>query len=388
MVYPLRRMVTRSSATTDIKERAEMNKHHLMAPGPTPVPHRVLEAMARPLIHHRTREFEAHFEGARRGLEWLFRTSGDVITLAASGTGGMEAAVANLLSPGDSALVIEGGKFGERWTELCAAYAVEADVLEVEWGRSVDLSVLETRLERGGHKALLMQASETSTGAKHDVQAVARVVRERSPDTLVVVDAITALGVYDLKTEEWDLDAVITGSQKALMLPPGLAFVWLSERARRAASESTSPRYYFDLEIERKSQMKNTTAWTPAISLLAGLAVALDMMREEGLENVFARHARLGAGDGSGCSSDGPRHISPRLEERGRHRRLRTRGSGREGDSAEDAGRARGDHRRWPGCLERQDFPDRASGVCRFLRRADGGRRAGIDPGRSGLFTG
>ena len=282
-----------------------MNKPHLMAPGPTPVPHRVLEAMARPLIHHRTREFEAHFEGARRGLEWLFQTSGDVITLAASGTGGMEAAVANLLSPGDSALVIEGGKFGERWTELCAAYGIEADVLEVEWGRSVDLESLEARLGRGGHKALLMQASETSTGAKHDVRAVARVVRERSPDTLVVVDAITALGVYDLKVEEWDLDAVITGSQKALMLPPGLAFAWLSERAWRAAAESASPRYYFDLEIERKSQMKNTTAWTPAISLLAGLSVALDMMREEGLENIFARHARLARATGAAVEALG-----------------------------------------------------------------------------------
>ncbi len=276
------------------KERGEkMNKKHLMAPGPTPVPHRVFEAMSRPLIHHRTPEFEAHFEGARRGLEWLFQASGDVITLAASGSGGMEAAVANLLSPGDSALVIEGGKFGERWTELCAAYRIEADVLKVEWGRSVGLDELEERLARGGHKALLMQASETSTGAKHDVQSVARIVRERSPDTLVVVDAITALGVYDLKTDEWDIDVVITGSQKALMLPPGLAFVWMSERAWRATSESTSPRYYFDLSIERKSQMKNTTAWTPAISLLAGLAVVLDMMREEGLENIFARHARL-----------------------------------------------------------------------------------------------
>ena len=282
-----------------------MNKHHLMAPGPTPVPHQVLEAMARPLIHHRTREFEAHFERTRRGLEWLFQTSGDVITLAASGSGGMEAAVANLLSPGDSALVIEGGKFGERWTELCAAYGIEADVLEVEWGRSVDLNVLEARLKRGGHKALLMQASETSTGAKHDTQAVARLVRERSPGTLVVVDAITALGVYDLKVDEWDLDAVITGSQKALMLPPGLAFVWLSERAWSAASESTSPKYYFDLEIERKSQMKNTTAWTPAISLLAGLAVALDMMREEGLENIFARHALLARATGAAVEAMG-----------------------------------------------------------------------------------
>ena len=282
-----------------------MNKHHLMAPGPTPVPHRVLEAMARPLIHHRTRAFEAHFEGARRGLKWLFQTSGDVITLAASGSGGMEAAVANLLSPGESALVVEGGKFGERWTALCAAYGVEADVLKVEWGRSVDLGALEARLERGGHRALLMQASETSTGAKHDVRAVARVVRERSPETLVVVDAITALGVYDLKTEEWDLDVVITGSQKALMLPPGLAFVWLSARAWRAASKSTSPRYYFDLEMERRSQMKNTTAWTPAISLLSGLAVALDMMREEGLENVFARHAQLARATGAAVETLG-----------------------------------------------------------------------------------
>ena len=364
-----------------------MNKHHLMAPGPTPVPHRVLEAMARPLIHHRTREFEAHFEGARRGLEWLFQTSGDVITLAASGSGGMEAAVANLLSPGDSALVIEGGKFGERWTELCAAYGVEADVLEVEWGRSVDMGALEARLERGGHKALLMQASETSTGAKHDTRAVARVVREKSPDTLVVVDAITALGVYDLKAEEWDLDVVITGSQKALMLPPGLAFVWLSERAWRAAPVSTSPKYYFDLNIERKSQMKNTTAWTPAISLLAGLPVALDMMREEGLENVFATACAIGAGDGGGRRGSGSHHFSPRLEERGAHRRLRARGSGRKGDSPKNAGCARGDHRRRAGRPERQDFPDRTPGVCGFLRRAGHNRRAGVDPRRPGLFT-
>ncbi len=297
-----------------MKERTrKMNKPRLMAPGPTPAPPRVLEAMARPLTHHRARAFEARFGEIRRGLEWLFQTEGEVVTLAASGSGGMEAAVANLLSPGDSALVVEGGKFGERWTEICAAYGVEADVLKVEWGRSVDPGELEARLARGGHRALLMQASETSTGARHDARAAARIVREKSPDTLVVADAITALGVYDLQPEAWGLDAVVTGSQKALMLPPGLAFVWLSERAWRAADNSRSPRRYFDLTIERRSQRRNTTAWTPAISLLEGLGAALDMMREEGLESIFARHALLARATGAAVEAMGL-EIFPRDE--------------------------------------------------------------------------
>ncbi len=273
-----------------------MHKYHLLAPGPTPVPSRVLEAMARPLRHHRTKDFEALFEEVRSGLSWLYQSEGDVIMLAASGSGGMEASAANLLSPGDSALVVEGGKFGERWVEICRAYGFQTDVISVEWGRSVDLGEVESRLKASGHRAVFVQASETSTGAKHDVRQLAEVVRRTSPETLVVVDAITALGVYDLRPEEWGLDAVITGSQKALMLPPGLAFVWLSERAWAAAEKARSPRYYFDLRIERKSQAKNTTAWTPAISLVEGLRVALEMMRGEGLENIFARHARLSGG--------------------------------------------------------------------------------------------
>ncbi len=273
-----------------------MRKYHLLAPGPTPVPSRVLEAMARPLRHHRTKDFEALFEEVRSGLSWLYQSEGDVIMLAASGSGGMEASAANLLSPGDSALVVEGGKFGERWVEICRAYGFQTDVISVEWGRSVDLGEVESRLKASGHRAVFVQASETSTGAKHDVRQLAEVVRCTSPETLVVVDAITALGVYDLRPEEWGLDAVITGSQKALMLPPGLAFVWLSERAWAAAEKARSPRYYFDLRIERKSQAKNTTAWTPAISLVEGLRVALEMMRSEGLENIFARHARLSGG--------------------------------------------------------------------------------------------
>lgn len=282
-----------------------MRKYHLLAPGPTPVPPEVLEAMARPLMHHRTKDFEALFEEVRDGLSWLYQAGGDVITLAASGSGGMEATVANLLSPGEKALIVEGGKFGERWVEICTAYGVETDVLSVEWGRSVSVDEVEARLKAGGHRALFVQASETSTGAKHDVQKIAETVRRVSPDTLIGVDAITALGVYDIRPAEWDLDAVITGSQKALMLPPGLAFVWLSGRAWAAAEASRSPRYYFDLRIERKSQAKNTTAWTPAISLVAGLKVALDMMRKEGLENIFGRHARLAAGTRAAFSALG-----------------------------------------------------------------------------------
>jgi len=273
-----------------------MRKYHLLAPGPTPVPPQVLEAMARPLVHHRTKEFEALFAEVRAGLSWLHQDKGDVILLAASGTGGMEAAVANLLSPGDVALVVEGGKFGERWTEICRAYGIAADVLRVEPGYCLRLDEMESRLDPSRHKAVFVQASETSTGAKHDVQALGALLRKKAPDTLLAVDAITALGVYDLRPAEWGIDVLVSGSQKAMMLPPGLATLWLSERGWAAAAKSRSPRYYFDLRIERKVQAKNTTAWTPAISLIVGLKVALEMMRAEGLPDIFKRHSRLAAG--------------------------------------------------------------------------------------------
>ena len=263
-----------------------MKNNHLLAPGPTPVPQPVLEAMAKPLFHHRTSEFESHFAEIRSGLEWLYQVQSDVITLASSGTGGMEACVSNLLSVGEKALVVEGGKFGERWTEICQAYGVVPDVLSVVPGRSVNINDLEARLLEAKHSAVLIQASETSTGSKHDIEAVSNAVKKVSPDTLLVVDAITALGVYEVQPENWELDAVITGSQKALMLPPGLAFVWLSKKAWNRTEQSNCPSYYFDLQIERESQKKNTTAWTPAISLIMGLKSALLMMQEEGLENI------------------------------------------------------------------------------------------------------
>tara|TARA_B100000686_G_scaffold34131_1_gene35712 strand:- start:10832 stop:11971 length:1140 start_codon:yes stop_codon:yes gene_type:complete len=270
-----------------------MKKNHLLAPGPTPVPQPVLEAMAKPLFHHRTSEFESHFADIRDGLEWLYQVKSDVISLASSGTGGMEACVSNLLSVGEKVLVVEGGKFGERWSEICQAYGVIPDVLSVIPGHSVNITDLEAKLIEGNYSAVLIQASETSTGSKHDIQGVSQSIKKASPDTLLVVDAITALGVYDVQPEDWGLDAVVTGSQKALMLPPGLAFVWLSENAWKRTEKSNCPSYYFNLEIERKSQKKNTTAWTPAISLMMGLKVALSMMQEEGLEKIYQRHAKL-----------------------------------------------------------------------------------------------
>lgn len=273
-----------------------MRKSYLFAPGPTPIPSEVLLAMARPIIHHRTKEFEAAFAQVREGLQWLFQTRQDVLTLASSGTGAMEAAVANVVSPGDTVLVVNGGKFGERWLKLCRTYGAKVTELKVEWGEAVDPAQIEEALGRAPAdapiRAVYLQASETSTGVAHPVRAIAEICRRRE-DTLCVVDAITALGVFDLQTDAWGLDIVIAGSQKALMLPPGLAFLSVSEKAWRRLAVATAPRFYFDLKRERDNQQKNQTAYTPAISLILGLRESLRLMREEGLEQIFARHHLL-----------------------------------------------------------------------------------------------
>ena len=206
-----------------------MLKRYLLAPGPTPVPPEVLLAMARPMFHHRAPEFDKVFAEVREGLKWLFQTKNNVLMLAASGTGGMEGSVSNFLSPGDKALTINGGKFGERWTKLCKTFGAEVTEIKVEWGRAVDPRAVADALKKDpGIKAVYVQASETSTGVAHDIKALAEIVKPYG-ETILVVDAITALGVFDIKTDEWGIDVVITGSQKALMLPPGLAFVSVSD---------------------------------------------------------------------------------------------------------------------------------------------------------------
>jgi aspartate aminotransferase-like enzyme len=287
-----------------------MLKKYLLAPGPTPVPPEVLLAMAQPIIHHRTPQFEAVFAEVQSGLQRLFQTRQDVLILASSGTGAMEAAVINTTSPGDRVIVVNGGKFGERWGKIAAAYGLQVTELKVEWGQAVEPDAVARALrEYPETRLVLTQASETSTTALHPVEAVARVTR--GSDALLVVDGITAVGVLDLPMDALGIDMLITGSQKALMLPPGLAFLALSERAWAAAGASKTPRFYFDLKRERDNQRLHTTAWTPAISLVSGLHVALKMMFDEELANVYARHERLARATRAAAQSLGLRLVAP-----------------------------------------------------------------------------
>ena len=270
-----------------------MLKKQLFSPGPTPVPERVLLAMAGPMIHHRDPAYEDLFQEVREGLQYVFQTKNEVLVLASSGTGAMEGAVCNTLSPGDEALVVRGGKFGERWGEICEAYGVNYSPIDVVWGEAVDPALIEKALDaQPSIKAVFVQASETSTGVMHPIKEIADIVKKRD-GTIMVVDAISALGVSDLPMDQWGLDVVISGSQKAFMLPPGLAFVALSPKAWGFVDKSTLPKFYFNFKKEAASTQKNQSQFTPAISLVVGLREALRMFKEEGLENVFKRHERL-----------------------------------------------------------------------------------------------
>lgn len=269
-----------------------MKKEYLMTPGPTTVPERVLLAMAKPIIHHRMPVFADVLAEVRQGLKKLFRTEQEVLIFAASGTGAMEASVSNLLSPGDKALCIRGGKFGERWANICSAYGIVPINIDVEWGKAVDPDVVDSALKKDKDiKIVFGQATETSTGVKHPVKELAEVVRKN--DRLIVIDGITGVGVFDIRMDEWGIDGLLTGSQKALMLPPGLAMLALSERAMKQAETSKCPKFYFNITREVKKLKENSTLFTPAVSLIIGLKESLAMMFEERLENVFARHEKL-----------------------------------------------------------------------------------------------
>jgi aspartate aminotransferase-like enzyme len=249
--------------------------------------------MARPVLYHRAPAFMECLKETQENLKWLFQTKQTVVQLAGSGTIAMEAAVTNFLRQGDKAVVIRGGKFGERWGKILTAYGIECVNIDVEWGRSVDAQVVAAALDKDpAIRAVYATASETSTGVKHDVEGIAKVVRGRN-DVLLCVDAITAIGVFDVPMDKWGLDVVVLGSQKALMLPPGLAMVAASEKAWKANERANLPRFYTDLGRERKSQEKGETAFTPAVSLIVGLQESLRMLKEETLEGVWNRHERL-----------------------------------------------------------------------------------------------
>jgi len=280
-------------------------KQYLMTAGPTPVPPEVSQAMAAPMLYHRAPAFDALYERVLGRLPLVFRTANPVLAFAASGSGAMESAVANLVRPGTRALACAAGKFGERWIGLCEAYGADLVRHEPGWGVRFEPAELERLLaERPGTEVVFATLSETSTGVVHDIQALAEVVRAH--DALFVVDAVSGLGAARLEQDAWGVDVVVAGSQKALMTPPGLAFASVSERAlEHAVATASEGRYYFDWARTAKSQAKGTSPFTPAVSLFLGLDVALGMIEAEGMEDVWARHDLLARAARAGVAALG-----------------------------------------------------------------------------------
>jgi aspartate aminotransferase-like enzyme len=252
-----------------------IHKTRLFTPGPTPLLPAAQFAMAAADIHHRTPEFRALFLKVLAQLKVFVGTKNDVLLLSCSGTGAMEASVSNLTSPGDKVLVLTAGKFGERWTGLAKAFGCEPDVVSAPYGETFDLDVIRKAL-KPEHRVVYMQATETSTAVRHDVQAIAALIKDAGSDALLVVDGITGLGTTHFDVDGWGIDILIGGSQKAVMIPPGLAYLSVSEKAWAAMEKAKSPRYYFDLRKERKNAAKGESAYTPAVALIAGLGAALD----------------------------------------------------------------------------------------------------------------
>jgi serine---pyruvate transaminase len=287
-----------------------MHKYRLMSPGPTPIPPEVSAAGALPIIHHRTPEFGEVFTRVNQNLRKVFLTENDIFTYAASGTGAFEGAIQNLFSPGDRVLVVNNGNFGNRWVKMSKAFGLQVTELEYGWGVKADNDEVAEALGKDPEiKAAICVLSETSTGTVNDVEGFARA----TGDVISIVDAVSGLGACPLRTDEWGVDVVVAGSQKALMTPPGLGFVSVSERAMRAHEESTMPRFYFDWTAAKKAYAKEPaqTAWTPAVSLIIQLDGALQQLLEEGVENVFERHVLLGRAaregiKGMGLSLFGP----------------------------------------------------------------------------------
>jgi len=289
-----------------------MRKQYLMTPGPTPVPSEVLLAQARPMIHHRTPEFDGVVKNCAEGLKYIFQTEeSDVLIFASSGTGAMESAIANCFCAGDKVLVTVNGKFGQRMQQISKAYGLDVHVLEYGWQQVVNpADIAEFLKANPDTRGVVVTQSETSSGVLNDVQAVGAIVRDY-PECVFIVDSITGIGAVECKTDEWGLDVVMTGSQKGLMLPPGLAAASVSPKAWRAYERSTLPKFYFDWKKYKKSLADNTTPFTPAVSLMIGLNESIKLMREEGIENIIARHARLAEATRKGCEALGLELFAP-----------------------------------------------------------------------------
>jgi serine---pyruvate transaminase len=284
-----------------------LTKKYLFTPGPTPVPPQVLAAMGEPVVHHRSPDFKPIYESCLARLREVCRTEQEVLLFASSGTGAFESAVQNLVSPGEPHLVVSAGSFGERWATMTAAYGADVDHLRYAWGETPDSDDVRARLREREAKAVWVVHSETSTGVVADIQALAAAAKESG--ALVVVDAVSSLGAVPCETDAWGLDVVVSGSQKALMTPPGLGTCAVSGPAY--AATGSTPRFYFDWERTRKAQAKKDAAFTPPVSLVAALDVALGLLLEEGLDAVFERHIRLGRAARAGVKAMGLELFSP-----------------------------------------------------------------------------
>ena len=281
-----------------------MKKSHLFTPGPTPIPPEALLAMAQPIDYHRSEDTVALIKDVLEKLKHVFQTENDVLFLTSSGTGAMDGAVSNLLSRGDKVIVIRSGKFGERWAEICEAYGVETIPIDVRWGDSVAAETVESELSTHPDvKAVFATLCETSTGALHDVKTLAGLT-QHTP-TLLVVDAVSALGADDLQMDNWGVDVVVSCSQKGLMTPPGLAFAALSQRAWDATERSDLPKYYLDFRKAHKSGLEGSVPYTPAVTLLAALQCALNRICAEGIRNTITRHSLMASATRSAIKAMG-----------------------------------------------------------------------------------
>ena len=283
------------------------DKLTLMIPGPTPVPESVLKAMGRHPIGHRSGDFQAVVQRTTEQLKWLHQTTSDVLVITGSGTAAMEAGIINTLSRGDKVLCGDNGKFGERWVKVARAFGLDVEVISAEWGQPLDPEAFRKALEADAAKAIravILTHSETSTGVINDLQAISGHVRAHGT-AITIADCVTSLGATDVPMDAWGLDVVASGSQKGYMLPPGLSFVAMGERAWQAYERSDLPKFYLDLGPYRKTAAKNSNPFTPAVNLYLGLEVALDMMQKEGLEAIFARHARHRAAAQAGMKAIG-----------------------------------------------------------------------------------
>ncbi|MDO8525587.1 MAG: alanine--glyoxylate aminotransferase family protein [Candidatus Omnitrophota bacterium] len=281
-----------------------MGKHYLMTPGPTPVPEDIRNEMAKPMIHHRTKEYQAIFKDATEGLKKIFKTSGDVFTFTSSGTGAMEASIVNVLSPGDRIIVVRGGKFGERFGDIARAYGVEVIPIDVDWGDAPKPEVIKDALKKNPEvKGVYTTLCETSTATVYDIKTIGEVVK--ATKALFVVDIISGLGADRFENDAWGVDIAVCGSQKGLMIPPGLAFCSVSEKAWKSVETSRLPKFYFSFKKYKKAYLDTDTPFTSAITLVIGLKRAVEAINKKGVDNVIAEHENMAKAFREACKAIG-----------------------------------------------------------------------------------